>query len=205
MAQTVRSEHTPSSAQPTTEGKQSLLGRVGNAFLSPRARSASRQKTGTGRFFMGMLILMIGSQVLFYVEAVVFTALHINQNAHLWAGNVPLLGGLTPFLLVYLVLIAALWYGLYRFKIIPRDPFGVKAQQAARANATTATSSIPGVRKTRSDRRQAAIAASSTPAKGNAKTAKAAPETEITPREHDATYQQVREMQKARRRREVKR
>lgn len=213
MAQTVRSDQKPATGPAAPGEKPSILGRlgtiggsIGGALTSSRARSAERPKSGAGRFFLGMLILMIGSQVLFYVEAVVFVALHLSQQAHIWPASTPILGGLTPFLLIYLLLIIALWYGLYRFKIIPRDPFGVKSQQTARANASASATSIPGTRKTRADRRHATVVASTTPTKGGAKPAKPMTVVEAAPpREHDATYQQVRAMQKNRRRREVKR
>src|SRR6185369_7547403 len=68
--------------------------------------------------------------------------------------SVPLVGGMTPFLLLYLSLVILLWVLLYRFNIIPEDPFGAKAAADARARerATVSTSSY----RTRSERRRAA-------------------------------------------------
>lgn len=225
MAQTVRSDRTAASAEVPSGGNPGILGRLGGlgSMLTrpaPAAKAGAQSRGGMTRFFFGMLILMIGSQVLYYLEALAFTKMGPSAaSAHLWPASVPVLGGLTPFLLIYFLLIALLWFGLYRFNIIPRDPFGVKAQSAARANATTTATSAPGVRKTRADRRHAAVATTTTTGKGSVKvkdtnanattsTPRVAPVTSVRtgiPGGSDKAYEQVRSMQKTRKRREVKR
>lgn len=232
MARTAQDAHGKAGAQPDTaatpaaKGAEttparsvwaSRLSRVGSA-LAPRAartgttatRSASsapgaRPRGSTMRFFVGMLLFVIGSQVVFYIEAFAVQKFAPGlATARIWSPNAPLVGGLTPYLLIYFLLVVGLWYGLYRSNIIPKDVFGMRAQRAARDASTT---TVGVTHRTRAERRQAAAALQ---AKDAAKSGSSARRAVVAPpaqpdRPYDAIHERVRAQQRARRRHDARR
>jgi hypothetical protein len=139
---------------------------------SPSTNGKPRQRAGGTIFksFFGILIWFVASQFIMYVLLIVDGWLTKPgqkpplETAHLFPPNIPLLGGLTPFLLLYGAAVVGLWFLLIRFNLIPRDFFGARAQAQERARRQvaggsttnkTATGATTGPHKTRAQRRYA--------------------------------------------------
>lgn len=173
------------------------VGAVGKILNPPavaangaKAGAATRPKSGTSRFFFGMLVFLLGSQLLATGLSLLDGAVFHGslQGTTVAAHSVPLLGGLSWFLLLYMAITIGFWALLYRFKIIPRDPFGMKAQATARAAQARPTVSAG---RTRAARR------------GLATTDKVvATPRRVVSGEADSAYERVKAAQRARRRRE---
>lgn len=139
---------------------------------APRADGKPRQRAGGSIFksFFGILIWFIASQFIMYVLILVDGLLKKPgelpplEGTHLLPPNTPLLGWITPFLLLYGGAVIGLWFLLIRMNLIPRDFFNARAQaqERARRQASAATASgikasgaSTGPKKTRTQRRYA--------------------------------------------------
>ncbi len=137
---------------------------------APTANGKPRQRAGGTIFksFFGILIWFIASQFIMYLLLIVDGWLTRPgqkpplETLHLLPPNTPLLGWITPFLLLYGGAVIGLWFLLIRFNLIPRDFFGARAQAQQRAQRQagggstankTATGASTGPRKTRAQRR----------------------------------------------------
>jgi len=169
---------------------------------APSANGKPRQRAGCTIFksFFGILIWFIASQFIMYVLLIVDGWLTQPgqkpplETLHLLPPNTPLLGWVTPFLLLYGGAVIGLWFLLIRFNLIPRDFFGARAQAEARARKQvaggstsnkTVTGASTGPHKTRSQRRyaetQAQIQAQAN-AKGGKNGAKSAATVKAAPK-----------------------
>jgi len=162
---------TPPATSPAPKGN--WLSRLRPPLTTtPSANGKPRQRAGGTIFksFFGILIWFIASQFIMYILLIVDGWLTQPgqkpplETLHLLPPNTPLLGWVTPFLLLYGGAVIGLWFLLIRFNLIPRDFFGARAQAQARAqrqvaggSATnkTATGASTGPHKTRSQRRYA--------------------------------------------------
>jgi hypothetical protein len=162
---------TPPATSPAPKGN--WLSRLRPPLTTaPTANGKPRQRAGGTIFksFFGILIWFIASQFIMYVLLIVDGWLTQPgqkpplETLHLLPPNTPLLGWVTPFLLLYGGAVIGLWFLLIRFNLIPRDFFGARAQAQARAQrqATggstsnkTATGASTGPHKTRAQRRYA--------------------------------------------------
>ncbi len=169
------------------------------------------------RFFFAMLAYLIGSIVLEYVLllANTFFKLHLERAQNLFPTSWPFVGSMSRYSLIYVLLLAALIWVLYRTNIMPRDMFGARAAQQQRGNAqgtnasstTTATSAAS---RRHSARRQSALV-STVPAPHRktsgqraaaATSARSSASTVATPSsgDHDEAYLRARAIQRLRRR-----
>lgn len=219
----------PAAPAPVRSWLSRLRGPLTNA---PRAGGRpQQQRTGGTIFksFVGILIWFVASQLIMYGLILLDTVLpRVNglpmlEGTHLLPPNTPLLGWVTPFLLLYGGTVIGLWFLLIRLNLIPRDFFGARAQARERAQrqaqGTTTTGASTGPRKTRTQRRHAeAVAQAQANAKNSAKggkaTAKPVAKTPAKPAKpvasdvghgHDDEYEQVRAADRLRRRRVAKR
>ncbi|HEV8192472.1 MAG TPA: hypothetical protein VGP82_13480 [Ktedonobacterales bacterium] len=212
MAQTTQRDSAKKPAgetqTPVQGGMQSLRGfaqRLGFAGRDATSGSASSQRprSRTWQFIFGMIIFVVGSQLAAYVLFFLNAQFNLGLNSiELIPTSVPLIGGMTPFLLLYLASVIGLWVLLYRFNIIPKDPFGAKAAAAARARERTSVSTVS--HRTRAERRRATTS-----------TAKSSAKTQPEPRRvatvshgdeaSDEAYERMKAAQRARRRRAAKR
>ena len=126
--------------------RRSLVDRPGQAG---QAANGAKPKRGQSfQFFFGLILFMVGSQVLLYLLTWLGGALH--ATAALQSTLAPrnqgvfLLSGLSWFEFFWFALVALLYYALIKTKILPTDPFGSKAR--ARAQAAQRTSSGSGQR-----------------------------------------------------------
>lgn len=204
------------------------------SLLRPPVTNAPSQDGKPGRraggtifkSFFGILIWFVASQFIMYLLLIVDGWLTKPgqrpplETTHLFPPNTPLLGWITPFMLLYGGAVIGLWFLLIRFNLIPRDFFGARAQAQERARrqaaGTTPTGASTGPRKTRTQRRYAELQAQ-TNAKGrkngatsSAKTpAKKASDARkpvaVATGTHDSEYERVRSADRLRRRRESKR
>ena len=190
---------------------------------SPRVGPDGKPARGsTIKLFTGLLVFVLGTQFFAYVEAIVDAKFFQGrlETTRLAPPNTLVLGGLTPFLLIYLIAVIGVWVILYRLKIIPKDLFGARAAAEARRNAATAATvtSTVGKKRTRAERRRAATANATTAtsvkggtAKGGSSSATrppaARPERAVTvgSGKHDDAYERVRAAQKNRQRRAARR
>lgn len=148
-----------------------LRGPLTNA-PGPNGNSKPQPRAGGTIFksFFGILIWFIASQFIMYILLIVDGWLTQPgqkpplETLHLLPPNTPLLGWVTPFLLLYGGAVIGLWFLLIRFNLIPRDFFGARAQAQQRAQRQTAggstsnktvTGASTGPHKTRSQRRYA--------------------------------------------------
>jgi hypothetical protein len=196
MAQTQQKASPAPSAKPNTPASSASPPpadrRLGLPFRLPRLLPPSsaaqngtatpRKRSGWSRLLFGMLILMVGFYVLSTLLELIVS--HLSRGAQdalaapLAKGDVFILSGLNGLTLIWFALIAALYIALFRFNIIPRDPFNLRPQATARATTTTGTRGAPRSSptsvnlnpQTRASRRQAAVAAEA--AASNAKNGK---------------------------------
>ena len=166
-----RAPTTPPATSPAPKGN--WLSRLRSPLTTaPSANGKPRQRAGGTIFksFFGILIWFIASQFIMYILLIVDGWLTQPgqkpplETLHLLPPNTPLLGWVTPFLLLYGGAVIGLWFLLIRFNLIPRDFFGARAQAEARARKQvaggsttnkTATGASTGPHKTRSQRRYA--------------------------------------------------
>jgi hypothetical protein len=191
-AREVASRLRPSAvARPTAASSPSANG------ASPGANgSAPAPRPGFGRgmskLAIGMLAYVVGSYALQIVLVLVNSTfkLHLEQVQTLFPKTTPLVGTMTKFALIYFLLVILLIWGLFRFNIIPRDPFGQRgqAQSRTRGNAPAAPSQETA---SWSSRRRAARRAAD---------AAAAAKPTTFAGVHDEEYERVRALQRARRR-----
>jgi hypothetical protein len=125
---------------------------------------------------MGLLVFLIGVQViqtLLIVIANRFNLVPFMSSTLVKRPGVFLLSGMRWFDLIFLALLAAFYFLLLRYNIIPRDPFGARARaQAARVQTRTGSTAptVNVVPKTRADRRYAAnVSGTNAATKGPAK------------------------------------
>jgi hypothetical protein len=146
---------------------------------------------GISKLAIGMLAYVVGSYALQIVLVLVDSTfkLGLGQMQTLLPKNTPLIGGMTKFALIYFFLVILLIWALFRFNIIPRDPFGARAQAQTRARggaaAAPTTETVSWSARKRAARKAADAAAANEPTFAGA---------------HDDEYQRVRAMQRARRR-----
>jgi hypothetical protein len=223
----------PTTSPPTSAPRRNLLSWLrppltdaptGNA--SANGRPPRRTLGQTFKSFFGIILWFVASQFILYGLYFLDSAMHGGlQNTHFAPPNTPLLGGITPFLLLYGGGVIGLWFLLIRLNIIPRDFFGGRAQAEARARrqaaaASTASSGAStGPRKTRAQRRysetqavakaqantkggkSSAKPAARTGSNGGAKASDSAKAPAATSGTHDIEYDQVRSADRLRRRR----
>ena len=149
------------------------------AASTPGGGDTAQRKPRSGRFsfLIGLLIFLVGIQVIQTLLIVVANQLHLvpfmGSTLAPPRRNIFLLSGMRWFDLIYLTLVAVFYFLLLRYNIIPRDPFGARSRAlAARTPRTAATTSTVNVTpKTRADRRFAAsVAAAKTTTKTTTKT-----------------------------------
>ena len=103
-----------------------LRGPLTNA---PGPNGKPQQRAGGTIFksFFGILIWFVASQFIMYglilLDSVLprVNGLPMLESTHLLPPNTPLLGWITPFLLLYGGAVIGLWFLLIRLKLIPRD------------------------------------------------------------------------------------
>jgi hypothetical protein len=144
------------------------------SFLSPNTASGTPRGPWS-RLITGMIVLLVGFEVISVVISFIFGHLpRATQDAlssPLASKNTFLLGGLTGVELIFFLLIGAFYIALFRYNIIPRDPFNQRARATARVAANRpATGAINLTPQARASRRQAAVAAAT--AAANAKSGK---------------------------------
>lgn len=145
----------------------------------PGATSATQGMRGTGKFVMGLIVFMLGAELLLYGLTYADSALHLGLQGTVFpVKSVPQMSWLNWFQLIYFAAILVFWIVLLRFNIIPRDPFGAKAQAQARAASgrggatgangkkATPAEQIPGIgiHKPRAARRREVATATATAA-----------------------------------------
>lgn len=212
-----------SSGQNTSQGSKSPTPTDGKwgRFLAPfksltdsaatRGSGASgqpRMRSGMGKLLTGTLVFLVAMyafQILLFFVAGRFPGLHLELPVA--ASNVPLLGGIRRFDFLFIIVMAGIYFTLVRFNIIPRDPFGVKAQrQTARTDATPARTNRP---LTAAERKRAARVhhTTTTSSAPSARRVAAAARTEPDELEgpNDSEYERVKAAQRQRRRRAARR
>jgi hypothetical protein len=146
---------------------------------------------GMSKLLIGMLAYIVGSYALQIVLVLADSTFKLNlgQVQTLFPHTTPLIGTMTKFALIYFLLVIVLIWALFRFNIIPRDPFGARAMNEARRRQSQPAAPPQGQASWSSQRRAARRAADATAA------------DQPTPAgEHDDEYERVRAMQRARRR-----
>ncbi len=173
---------------------QPAAGRAGNGASG--ATGATKPKSSSFKFLLGMMIFIFSAEFLVYLLSFVDRSLFKGALETPIKGlTLPLLGTLSPFFILYILLTLGLWMALYRFNIIPKDPFGVKAQQAAaRSGSKGAASTTSGVGRNRAARQAATTATKET---ASSRRTASGP--------NDAVYQRVKAAQRSRKRRDAKR
>lgn len=199
-----------------TEEPGGIMGRLGRivrtrpfaasgAPTTGDGKSPARPRSDMGRFFTGMMAYVIGSFLLQYVLLLANSTfkLHLDQPQSLFPRNTPYIGAMSSFAIIYLLFLIALIWGLYRFNVMPRDPFGARRRAAEQAanNAATSTGTRARSRRRRGTTTSASSAAH---APSTTRRASAAPRPTLTRAATDGTsdehYERVKAMQRLRRR-----
>ncbi len=142
----------PPAAKPRFGFFRSLGGRKGSAGAGAAASgtTASAEKPqrpanpSMGRFFFGMSLYMVLALAAQFLLTFIFSRLPASYSTQPLF-TLPLLGGVTPYLLVWMLTLILILYGLYKFKVLPRTlgqprprPAAAKADpKAPKAAATT--------------------------------------------------------------------
>lgn len=216
-ASTEKATTTLATGRPTgLEGLKTLFlpSRVNRDTATNSGSAAPRKKSGFSKLLFGMLVFIIGAQVFEILLALISQkfSLHLDTRT-VAAHGTPILGGLTWFSFIYVILILALYFSMYRFNIFPKDAFGFKAaaQQRAERQASASATTHAGAPRSRAARRHGATTSvvNDTPSArrvaANARTQSATVHTAPIPGEHDDVYERVKAAQRARRRRDTKR
>ncbi len=154
MATTVKSRDL--TAKGGTTGKSSTA-------ASSRAKSSTAAKPGTGPaggaaqpkatrprgFFFGMMVLFLGMEVIQIGLAYIDTQTAHKVNGKLVGGlespalfQLPIIGNVTPMLLIFVALAVLLYWALIRFKILPTS------RQLAEQRMATTTAKTSGTART---------------------------------------------------------
>lgn len=130
------------------------MSRIGGLLAPPRrtvntaqqGAKAARPQSSWGRLLFGFMVYLLGSFILQPLILLVFGWLHINPAARqtLFPANTWIIGTANAYTLVYFVLLALFIWALFRFNIIPRDPFGARANAQRRASGGSATGGATG-------------------------------------------------------------
>lgn len=163
---------------------------------------APRPRSDMSRFFIAMMAYVIGSFVLQYLLLLANSTFKLNleKTQNLFPTSWPLIGPMSKFALIYLLLLVAFIWILYRTGVMPKDMFGARAAAERRAAQSAARSSG----QSRSARRRT-TATTTTTAHATSKRRAAAPAraTAATPSSsgtYDTEYHRVKTLQRSRRR-----
>lgn len=123
------------------------VGSTGSKSPATANQSATPKKpAGSGKFFFGMMVYLLAAQVLqiggLYLDAKFGWNLNNPKTHKLF--DLPILGAVTPFTLIFLGLLAVLLWALYKFNILPTNrqlAAATAAQRAARESARTTAAS----------------------------------------------------------------
>lgn len=155
-----------------------LVNRPSASATARDATSPPKPRSGLFRFAMGLLIFLVGIQIIQTLLIVIANQFHLVtflSSTLVKQRGVFLLSGMRWFDLFFLVIVAAFYFLLIRYNVIPRDPFGTRgtrarAQAGAQSRTATGTPTINVSPKTRADRRYAAsVAATKSAAKAPTK------------------------------------
>jgi len=143
-----------------------------------------------------MLVFIVAAQGFEYLLLFANVKLNLNLQRPIASPNTPLLGGLSAFMLIYLVAIFAIYLLLLRFNILPS---GRTLRANERERQTTETRAPGAARMNRHANRQNAT--------GTAKPKSQAPVVESFAERtaDDINYERVRAAQRQRKRREARR
>lgn len=132
--------------------------RIGSFFAPPprttgnmaqQDSKAARPQSSWGRLLFGFMVYLLGSFILQPLILLIFGWLHINPAARqpFFPANTWVIGTANVYTLVYFVFLALFIWALFRFNIIPRDPFGARAAAERRAGGASATGGTNGSSK----------------------------------------------------------
>ena len=138
----------------TPSSSRSLMSRIGG-FLAPPPRAANsaqqdaratRPQSSWGKLLFGFMVYLLGSFILQPLILLIFGWLHINPAARqtLFPANTWIIGTANAYTIVYFVFLAVFIWALFRFNIIPRDPFGARANAQRRATGASGSPGTPG-------------------------------------------------------------
>jgi predicted lipid-binding transport protein (Tim44 family) len=200
---------------PATSTKSATARNQQNGATPAPARP---QRSPMSRFLFGMMIFFVGTYVLQIILILIngYLGLHLERIVvYHFPKGFPGLGGssLNEISLIYFGLIIVFLWLLYRFNIMPKDPFGARAA-AAQRNAARAAPPSDGNRRSAAARRaKRASQASATTKAPSAAKASARPVTTPTRRapvqpastksadgSDDEVYERVKALQRSRRR-----
>ena len=203
-----------------------LMARVGG-MLAPLGRltapirqnaKPARPASPWGKLLFGARVYLLGSFLLQPLILLLFSWFHINPVARqpFFPANTWLIGTANVYTLVYFVFLAVFIWLLFRFNIIPRDPFNVRANaQRGAANSSgtdtmnkSASGSTNALRH--AGRRRLPVTGTAAKARPSARISMAKTASKATTISksasgaadgaHDDHYDRVRAQQRARRR-----
>ena len=141
-------------------------GRIGGLLAPRRTLTTAQQEAQAGRparppsrwgkLLFGFMVYLLGSFLLQPLILLIFQWLHINPAARqpFFPAGTWIVGNANVYTLVYFIFLAVFIWALFRFNIIPRDPFGARANAQQRqtgggaAGATGTSTGAAGSRAT---------------------------------------------------------
>ena len=156
MAQ-VQQKTSPSQGRPSATS-DNVAARPASGFrlklpsILSRAGNSDRPRGPWSRLITGMIVLLVGFEVISVLISFIFSHLpRTTQDAlssPLASKNTFLLGGLTGVELIFFLVIGAFYIALFRFNIIPRDPL-ISAHVPRRAPPPIARQPTPSTSRPR--------------------------------------------------------
>lgn len=162
------------------------------------ANDKPKMSSGILRMLLGFLVFLVVARLIEIGLLWADASYHLGLEKYVTSQkNAFLIGGMTWFALLYFVAIIAVYVTLLRLNIVPRDPFGVKAraqQQNSRRGQTGAATSTRSQNRSNGKHASATLQDSKTVRKVERET------RVVESRPNDAEYDQVKSMQRSRRR-----
>jgi hypothetical protein len=185
------------------DGKPSIWSRLvpSRVTRTQSGVSAATPRSPWWRILVGMFIFIVAAQVFEFVLLFIDSRTNRALEQAAFPKGIPLLGGMSWFVFIYLLFILALYVALLRLNILPRGR-DLRREQAARTASTPAGSSRAARR--RAARGTTAATAASARRTGTARGDQASDDDHES-RPHDAVYERVKAAQRQRRRREARR
>jgi hypothetical protein len=163
----------------------------------------ARPRSDMSRFFIAMMAYVIGSFVLQYLLLLANSTFKLNleKTQNLFPTSWPLIGPMSKFALIYLLLLVAFIWILYRTGVMPKDMFGARAAAERRAAQSAARSSGQSRSARRRTTAASTTAAAHTTSKRRVATpARASAATTSASSTYDTEYHRVKTLQRSRRR-----
>jgi len=135
----------PGRASANAPASTTAAGATKSGAASVTAPAPQRQRSSMGKFFFGMSLYMILALAAQFALSFIFGRLPASYSTQALF-NIPLLGPVTTYLLVWMVVLIGILYALYKFNVLPRN-LGQPRQKVAPVKAAPKTATVKATRE----------------------------------------------------------